>query len=163
MNPFRYGVRFISILVLLLLTGCGQEHTETLAICKEDTDLIYVFDCDLNYYVMDVSGNNLTPIRNVGLPDKPAISVIPIESKYTFIRLTEGKYSGDLSDVCGYVYRLMSEGYKVELVERTDNYYECKLFGADMAVRLIYTSDNTVRLYAKKSDETYCNPPYING
>lgn len=163
-NLFRYGVRCISLLlVLATLTGCGRRHTETLAVCKEDSDSVYVFDSDLNYYIMDVSGNSITPIRNVGLPDKPAISVVPRDCKYTFIRLTEGKYSGDLDDVSGYLYRLNSDGYTAELVERTDNYYECRLFGAEMSVRLIYTSDNIVRLYAKKYDETYCNPPYING
>lgn len=163
MSLFRYGVKFISAITLILLTGCSRQHVDTLAICKEDTESTYVFDCDLNYYIMGVSSDSVIPIRNVGLPDKPAISVIPIEGNYTLIRLTEGKYSGDLSDVCGYIHRLMSEGYTAELVERTDNYYECKLFGTDMAVRLIYTSDDTIRVYAKKYDETYCSPPYING
>lgn len=156
---YRSGLAFL--LSLVVLTGCSRTETRTLVVCKETADELYVYDNDLNTYIMKES--TAIPIRSAGLIIKPALSIIDTDSDYTLVKISEGKYESTVSDVSAYVSYLKKLSYEFVLVERSADYLECYLNNAEMSVRIIFTSDNIAHIYGKSSDGKYCDPPYLNG
>lgn len=147
-----------------MLTGCSGKYTATLVMCQADEFDTYVYDQNGYYYIYDKETDSITNVPNAGLPSEPMISLLPRHEQWNFIKTTEGRYSGRLEDVESYITAITLTGdYTLVYAKVTNSYLDCYLESEDINVRLIYTSDNIVRIYAKKSDGTYYDPPYING
>lgn len=159
----RNGVAFISVLLMLLLTGCSKEPCVTLVKCRTTTEGVeYYYDTNNNYYWKKPNDEVIYPISDVGLQSKPVL-VLPLNAANYYLRLIEtSRYEGTIYDIKGYIDKLESCGYSYRISESTPTLLDINATNGSGSVRIIYLQDDVVRIYAVDSYGLPQEPPYLN-
>lgn len=156
--------RYTAIILcfILLLSGCStQEATRIYTVCKTTEKYVYVYNMTDGFFVVD--NGNLRSIAGDGLQKKPQLVLrFDKSTDYTLEQEMPSVYSGSKDDALRYIahlcvtddakYRLTSVDWKsFDMLVTTDVY----------DLRIKYTNDNRVRIYAVDAEGEAMVPPYL--
>lgn len=71
-------------------------------------------------------------------------------------------YSGTYDDFCGYVNRLIEEGYELTTLDATDSLYDATYANENGRVRVIYQNKEEIKILFSNSEKNIFSPPYIS-
>ena len=146
----------LTLLSLLLLSGCKTLNVYTVVGVENDTYTVY--DNSLCYTYDGSLSEGFMPSTNVS-------NILPIESYGTSFNLEfeeHCKYSGSLLDAIGYYNLLVSKGYSRESIVYNSTYLDAVLISTEGdKIRILYLGNQTVRVFYKSTANKRVFPPYI--
>lgn len=155
-------ITLLVLLLSLLLTGCTVTADRIYAVCRVDGNNTFVFNEKgeffkyVNKQLVKCSGANLQakPKLTVYLPEEPTFVLNPeIPSVYT----------GTKDDALGYIAHVMlSTGAEVQCPKVDWRSFEAYLRNDELDMRVIYTVDDKVRIYATDKEGNAIKPPYLD-
>lgn len=157
--------KIILLLTLLatLLTGCAVESNRIYTVCKRIGDITYCYDDEVNFYRRNNTGEFYS-VPAVGLVAKPAMIVHVSDGDYSFVESLPNCYTGTLQSVEHYIFYLIEKD-NVQFTTDEVSYSNVNfhLSCAEYSLKIFYTSDGVVRVYAVNSGGLPIDPPYIIG
>ncbi len=144
---------FVVISVCCLLSGCCvREASRIYTICKQTETTTYVYDAEQNFYTY--ADGKVTPCYQAGLRAKPCLVLrFDGNTDYTLTPEIPSVYSGTQEDALHYVTSLLLEYDGVYSLVSVDNAsFEILVNTEEFCTRLLYTSDDKVRIYTNAQD-----------
>lgn len=155
------------LLCAALFSGCGsvvkteprsdmytvELHQQGNAVERIMSDGEYLYDVVEGEYL-----NKRLDLNHAGV----ALDVIDhIGFELEYIRPVT--YSGTYDDFCGYVNRLLEEGYTLASLDATDSLYDATYENSNGRVRVIYQNKNEIKILFSDFSKNIFSPPYISG
>ncbi|MCM1215074.1 MAG: hypothetical protein NC548_11205 [Lachnospiraceae bacterium] len=151
----------IFIICTLCITGCTVDANRIYTVCKSTESTSYVYNADGEFFML--TNGRLIPCSSNGLQTKPKLILIFDDSTdYNLVEEIPSVYSGTKDDCLHYVTRVLTElGGKYAIINVDWKSFEMLISTDDYDIRIIYTSDDKVRIYAQCDDEGVA-PPFLN-
>lgn len=156
--------RYIAVILcfVLLLSGCStQEASRIYTVCKTTEKYVYVYNMTDGFFL--VSNGSLRPIAGDGLQKKPQL-VLRFDGSTDFVleREMPSVYSGTKDDALHYVAHLcLTDDAKYTLTSVDWKSFEMLVTSTEYDIRVRYTNDDRVRIYALDSEGEAIVPPYL--
>lgn len=151
----------LTIALSLLLTGCTVTSNRIYTVCRVEGDDVYVYNADGEFF--RYVDKKLVPYIGADLQPKPKLTVyLPEEPVYNLEKEIPTVYAGTKDDALGYIAKVMlSTNAEVQCP-----YVDWKSFTAyirndTMVMRVLYTTDNKVRIYAQDVSGNTIAAPYL--
>lgn len=141
----------------LLLTGCTVTADRIYTVCRVCDGKTYVYNGQGEFFVY--TGESVVPCYTGDLQPKPALTlVLPEPSSYTIVEQFPTVYKASYDDIMRYISTcLVSDNALYTVVSVDWKSFEMLIKSDLYVLRLIYTDDNTLRLYMQ--DGT--SPPHL--
>lgn len=155
-------VTLITIVLSMLLTGCTVTSDRIYAVCRVDGDNVFVFNGEGEFY--KYSNKQLVKYLGADLQAKPKLTVyLPEEPNYNLELEVPTVYRGTKEDALGYIAKVMLEKDAEVLCPKVDwKSFEAFLRYDEANIRVVYTTDNKVRVYAQSVSGNAITPPYLD-
>ena len=155
----------LNILVVVLLcfciTGCTYDADRIYTVCKYEGDVEYVYNANGEFYLHDKVEDTLTPAYSVGLQAKPAVFLNINEGDYNLVEDWPNKFTASKSDLEHYLYELTMHNYTTNVLYADWKSIVIEAYNEEHTLRIYYTTDKSLRIYASDYDTNPEALPYI--
>lgn len=147
---------------LFFLQGCGtQEASRIYTVCKSTEKVTYVYNGSGEFFMY--SDGKVTPCYEPSLQARPRL--VLIFDDVTEFKLTPeipSVYVGGKSDAVHYITKLLLEDNGMYRMLNIDwKSFEALVTSDNYEVRILYTDDDKVRVYATDKYGNAVTPPYL--
>lgn len=155
----------LNILVVVLLcfciTGCTYDADRIYTVCKYEGDVEYVYNAKGEFYLHDKVEDTLTPAYSVDLQAKPAVFLNINEGDYNLVEDWPNKFTASKSDLEHYLYELIMHNYVTHVLYADWKSIVIDAYNEEHTLRIYYTTDKSLRIYASDYDTNPEDLPYI--
>lgn len=158
----RFLLAMASISLIFLLYGCGTvEASRIYTVCKVTESSTFVYDANGNFYTY--ADGKVTPVYSSELKALPML-VLRFDdvTEYTLVPEIPTVYLGTKEDALHYATRVLTECSGVYRLPHIDwKSFEMLISTDTCDMRILYTSDDKVRIYAVDKDGESILPPFL--
>ena len=151
----------VAVLLCFCITGCTYDADRIYTVCKYEDNVEYVYNANGDFYVHDKIADTLTPAYSVDLQTKPAIFLRVNEGDYNLVEDWPNKFTCSKSDLEHYLYELTTHGYTTNVLCADWKSITIEAKNDKHTLRLYYTTDKSLRIYASDYDTNPEALPYI--
>lgn len=144
-----------------LSSGCTREASRIYTVCRQTETEMYVYNMDDGFFVW--KGGKLFPCTLPDLQKTPCLTLVFDDSiEYTLEPEIPSVYTGTKDDALHYATKLLKEDSGVYKLLNVDwKSFEMLVSTDQYTVRIYYTTDNKVRIYAQDEEGVTITPPYL--
>ena len=121
----------------------------------------YVYNANGEFYLHDKVEDTFTPAYPVGLQAKPAIFLNINEGDYNLVEDWPNKFTASKSDLEHYLYELVMHNYTTNVLYADWKSIVIEAYNEEHTLRIYYTTDKSLRIYASDYDTNPEALPYI--
>lgn len=151
----------VAVLLCFCITGCTYDADRIYTVCKYEDDVEYVYNANGEFYLHDKVEDTFTPAYPVGLQAKPAIFLNINEGDYNLVEDWPNKFTASKSDLEHYLYELVMHNYTTNVLYADWKSIVIEAYNEEHTLRIYYTTDKSLRIYASDYDTNPEALPYI--
>lgn len=152
---------FIAAICCLLLCSCTQEADRIYTVCRITESDTYVYNMSGNFYLW--RNGNLVKCPAADLQMKPCLTLLFDDiTTYTIEYEMPSCYLGTKTDALHYVTKLLQDdGAMYSLLNVDWRSFEMLVTTNLYDVRVLYSTDDKIRVYAQNKSGEAIVPPYL--
>ena len=150
------------LLCILLLTSCGiVDANRIYTVAVIDGDTTYAYNSDNEFICIT---NGVTRVHSgAGITAAPVLSMLPGKTSYQLSPSdTPCLYKASWDDTKAYMQKLSAEEYSTTSKYLTWSLADIMLESSEYRVRIIWTINGDLRIYAVDKLNNPVVPPYVN-
>lgn len=150
----------VTLCFLVLLTGCTVEADRIYTVCKSTEDTVYVYNAEGEFFTY--KNGEVLPCYEPSLQARPKLILeFDDSTDFSFDKEMPSVYIGSKEDCLHYVTKLLRErNGKYRLLSVDWKSFEMLVTTSECDVRVLYSNDNRVRIYAQDESGGIV-PPYL--